>query len=499
MSGELADYQRKRAFEKTPEPRGKVGEAREGEPRFVIHEHHARRLHFDLRLERDGVLVSWAVPKGLPTDPRRNHLAVHVEDHPLDYIDFAGDIPRGEYGAGTVGVWDRGTYETEKWHVDSPHHKGEVMFTLHGERGDGRYVLFQTDGKNWMLHRMDPAAGSLPERVTPMLARAATELPRGPEDAWAYEFKWDGVRALAFCTPGEVRLRGRTGHDISDTYPEVRRLMNQVGGRSMLLDGEIVAFDSDGVPRFERIQQRLGLTSEADARSAMRRVPVSYFIFDLLHLDGNDTTELTYLQRRELLTDLELQGSSWAVPPHQVGHGEAMLAAARERHLEGVVAKRTDSRYEPGDRGGAWLKIKILAGQRVVIGGWQEGQGRRQGVPGSLLVGYYEGDTFRYAGKVGTGFTQRMLEHLRELMRPLEQDGSPFAPTRSLPRKDVHFVRPELVAEVVFTEWTSEGLMRAPSFKGLTDDKDPRQVIREVAPNPTPRDSAGSVSRGPRR
>ncbi|MBO0703181.1 MAG: hypothetical protein J2P38_09635, partial [Candidatus Dormibacteraeota bacterium] len=259
-SRDLADYKRKRSFEKTPEPPGEVGEARAGKLRFVIQEHHARRLHWDFRLERDGVLVSWALPKGLPTDPKRNHLAVHVEDHPLDYIDFAGKIPSGEYGAGSVGIWDHGTYETEKWQLEGGRSRPEVMVTLHGDRGQGRYVLFQTDGKNWMIHRMDPPATTLPDKVTPMLARAVPELPKGKDDAWAFEFKWDGVRALAYCTPGDVKLQSRTGHDISGTYPEIRRLMDQVGGRSMLLDGEIVAFDDSGVPRFERIQQRLGLS-----------------------------------------------------------------------------------------------------------------------------------------------------------------------------------------------------------------------------------------------
>jgi bifunctional non-homologous end joining protein LigD len=478
-SSDLADYRRKRSFEKTPEPRGEAGEARTDDLRFVIQEHHARRLHWDFRLERDGVLVSWALPKGLPNDPKRNHLAVHVEDHPLDYIDFAGKIPSGEYGAGSVGIWDHGTYETEKWQLEGGRSRAEVMVTLHGERSHGRYVLFQTDGKNWMIHRMDPAAATLPERVTPMLARAVPQLPTGKEDAWAFEFKWDGVRALAYCSPGEVRLQSRTGHDISRTYPEILRLMDQVGGRSMLLDGEIVAFDDSGAPRFERIQQRLGLTDATDVRTAMRRVPVSYLIFDLLNLDGNDTMGLTYLQRRELLTGLELQGKSWAVPEHQVGHGEDLWAAAKQRRLEGVMAKRTDSRYEPGARTGAWLKVKIRPGQELVIGGWQEGQGRRQDLPGSLLVGYYDGDTFRYAGRVGTGFTDRMLDHLRDLMEPLAQPDSPFAPTRGLPRKEVHFVRPQLVAQVEFAEWTAEGLLRAPSFQGLRDDKDARDVVRE--------------------
>jgi bifunctional non-homologous end joining protein LigD len=480
----LASYRRKRTFDRTPEPESGRA-ARSGTAlRFVVQEHHARRLHWDFRLERDGVLVSWALPKGVPTDPRRNHLAVHVEDHPLDYIDFAGQIPAGEYGGGQVSIWDQGTYETEKWRPDAS--KGEVMVTLHGARAQGRYVLFQTDGKNWMIHRMDPrapeAGAALPERVQPMLARASDDLPLGRPDEWAFEYKWDGVRALAACTPGDVRLQSRTGQDITTRYPEVRRLMEAVGGHSLLLDGEIVAFDRDGVPRFERLQQRLGLSQERDVRAAMRETPVVYLIFDLLHLDGRDTMPLPYRERRRLLEDLNLNGSTWHTPEQQVGEGQLLLDAARDRGLEGVVAKRTGSRYEPGGRSGDWVKVKVRRGQELVIAGWQEGQGKRRGLPGALLVGYYEESGLHYAGKVGTGFTDAVLERLQALLEPLERRDSPYAPSPHLPKKDVHFVEPRLVGEFKFAEWTQDGQLRAPAFKGLREDKDAASVVRELSP-----------------
>jgi len=234
----------------------------------VVQEHHARRLHWDFRLERDGVLVSWAVPKGVPPDPKKNHLAVHVEDHPLDYIDFAGDIPVGNYGAGHVSIWDHGTYETEKWS------EREVMVVLHGERVQGRYVLFRTDGENWMIHRMDPPQDPerqpMPDRIQPMLSKPASRVP-SPDTRWGFEFKWDGIRALAFVDGGRVRLCSRTGEEITARYPEIHAMGRALGSQQVILDGEIVALDEGGRPSFEEIQQRMGLTSENEVRRKMRR------------------------------------------------------------------------------------------------------------------------------------------------------------------------------------------------------------------------------------
>jgi bifunctional non-homologous end joining protein LigD len=477
--GKLRSYQAKRDFEETPEPAGETAERPEPAlPRFMVQEHHARRLHWDFRLERDGVLVSWALPRGMPDDPRRNHLAVHVEDHPLEYGSFQGEIPRGSYGAGRVTIWDQGTYETHKWRMDGP--KPEVMVTLHGQRARGRYVLFQTRDESWMIHRMDPPEDPdrepMPERVQPMLARLAASVPK-PDRGWAYEFKWDGVRAVVFCERGTFRVMSRTQEDLTRRYPELRGIAGALGSRAAVLDGEIVALAPDGVPRFEQLQQRVGLHADADIRRKMKEVPVHFFAFDLLYLDGRRLAERPYRERRKLLASLGLTGPSWQTPEHQVGHGPAMLEASRRTGLEGIVAKRVDSVYEEGRRSDAWLKLKNRLRQELVVGGWLDGEGKRQGLPGALLVGYWEGDRFVYAGRVGTGFTDATLSRLAGLMAPLERPDSPF--DSGEPPRNAHFVEPRLVGEFELGEWTRAGQVRASAFKGLRDDRDPRQVVRE--------------------
>jgi bifunctional non-homologous end joining protein LigD len=478
--GTLRPYRAKRDFEATPEPAGQADDERSAAslPRFVVQEHHARRLHWDFRLERDGVLVSWALPRGVPEDPRRNHLAVHVEDHPLDYGQFEGEIPRGNYGAGQVTIWDRGTYETHKWRLDGP--KGEVMVTLHGDRVHGRYVLFQTDERNWMIHRMDPPEDpereDMPASITPMLAKLAESVPQ-PDHGWGYEFKWDGARALVFNEPGSLRVVSRTQEDLTKRYPELRRLAEALGSHTAILDGEIVALAEDGVPRFEELQQRIGLNIEADVRRKMKQVPVYYFAFDLLYLDGHRLTDLPYEERRERLRSLQLAGPSWQTPEHQVGHGEAMLEASRASGLEGVVAKRLDSPYEESRRSSHWLKIKNRRRQDLVIGGWLDGEGKREGLPGALLVGYREGGELVYAGRVGTGFTDATLARFAELMAPLTRESSPFDQGR--PPPGAHFIEPRLVGDFEFSDWTRANQVRAGAFKGLREDVDPQHVERE--------------------
>ena len=283
MSGQLGEYRSKRDFAATPEPAG-AGDAPPADaPRFVVQEHDATRLHWDLRLEHDGALASWAVPNGIPEVPKENRLAVRTEDHPLEYLDFEGEIPRGSYGAGTMRIWDRGTYELEKWEPK------KVMVTFHGERLRGRYALFQTRGNDWMVHRMDPPEDPdrepMPERLVPMLARLA-DLP-GDEEHWGFEVKWDGIRAIAYAEPGRLRLESRNLNDITAQYPELHRLSRALASHSAVLDGEIVAFDEAGRPSFERMQQRMHLTNEAQIRRRARAVPVVYALFDLLYLDGH--------------------------------------------------------------------------------------------------------------------------------------------------------------------------------------------------------------------
>ncbi len=336
----LKSYRAKRDPAKTPEPMGEPDAAAGlGEPdasRFVIQEHHARALHWDFRLERGGVLVSWALPKGLPVDPKTNHLAVHTEDHPLEYGGFEGDIPKGEYGGGHVEIWDRGTYDLEKWS------DREVKVVLHGARAEGRYVLFPTGGKNWMIHRMDPAPEGfepMPERIAPMLALAGA-LPKD-DTAWAYEFKWDGVRAIVFVEGGRVRATSRNDKDLAGSFPELRSIGEFLGSRSAILDGEIVAFDESGRPSFGRLQHRLHLGSRAEVTKRSHDVAVSYIAFDLLYLDGRSLLALPYDDRRKMLESLHLAADAFATSPSFVDRpGADVLAAAKDAALEGVVAKR---------------------------------------------------------------------------------------------------------------------------------------------------------------
>jgi bifunctional non-homologous end joining protein LigD len=480
----LGKYKQKRNFEATPEPAGSKKKRKKTGDRFVIQEHHARSLHWDLRLERDGVLVSWAVPKGIPTDPKRNHLAVHVEDHPLEYIDFEGKIPEGEYGAGKVKVWDSGTYETHKFRDD------EVMVSFHGEKLTGKYVLFQTKGKNWMIHRMDPPEPGrepMPEQIKPMMARLGT-LPRD-DGNWAYEIKWDGVRAICYCEGGRIRLESRNLRDVTSQYLELRALGRALGSREVVLDGEIVTFDEHERPNFGLLQRRMHVGSESAVRRLMKSIPVVYMVFDVLYLDGELTMDRPYEERRELLDSLELTGANWRTPAHHIGDGEAMLEASRVRGLEGVIAKRLGTRYEPGKRSGAWLKVKNRPSQEVVVGGWLPGKGRREDRIGSLAVGYYDmsreeaersgkKQTLKYAGQVGTGFKEGDLARLEALLAPLRRKDSPFVGRQ--PPKDVLFADPKLVVEVEFAEWTRTRTLRAPAYKGLRDDKEPQDVVLEL-------------------
>jgi bifunctional non-homologous end joining protein LigD len=471
VADRLKPYRAKRSAGATPEPMGR---------RFVIQEHHATRLHWDLRLERDGVLVSWAIPNGLPEGPKDNRLAVHTEDHPVEYLDFHGEIPRGEYGAGTMTIWDSGTYEELKWEPR------KVEVHLHGERVEGRYALFAIDKgddpKDWMIHRMDPPADTsaepMPDKLVPMLARPGT-LPRDDEN-WAYEVKWDGVRAICHSEPGRMRLHSRNLLDITPRYPELGRLNRALSHHRAILDGEVVALDADGRPSFGALQRRMHVGSESAVRRLARDTPVTYMIFDLLWLDGHSLMELPYAERRARLEELDLkEGERWRVPEHVVGHGAELLAATAEQGLEGVIAKRLDSPYEPGRRSANWLKIKNFARQEVVVGGWMPGEGRRRDRIGSLLVGVGEDDGLRYAGRVGTGFTEQELDRLAGLLGPLQRDDSPFAPGVPKPPRDAVFVDPRLVAEVEFREWTDSGQLRAPSYKGLRDDKPAELVVRE--------------------
>jgi len=481
----LAEYRGKRDPSRTPEPVPAVppeeppdGASSGGGTAgiFVVQEHHARRLHWDFRLQRNGVLVSWALPKGVPDDPAVNHLAVHTEDHPLEYAGFHGQIPRGEYGAGAVTIWDHGTYDVLKWD------EREVKVNLHGERLSGGYVLFATGGKNWMIHR---ERLPLPVTLTPMLALPGSPPARDLAD-WSVEFKWDGVRALAFIDTGKLRLMSRTGKDITATYPEVAGLGHAIGRRQALLDGEIVAF-SGGRPDFEALQPRMHVSSPAQAVRLAELTPVTYVVFDVVQLDGRPLAGLPYIERREILESIMPNGGGWLSPPtFPGGDVEAVLSASVANGLEGVVIKRLDSLYEPGARSGSWRKIKNLRRQEVVVAGWKPGRGNRTGLIGSLLIGYYEtaADGARkllYCGHVGTGFSDQTLRTLTRRLEPLRRPDSPFdGPVPSEYARPAVWVEPRLVIEVSFDRWTRVGRMIAPVYQGLRDDRDPADVVRET-------------------
>jgi bifunctional non-homologous end joining protein LigD len=320
-----------------------------------------------------------------------------------------------------------------------------------------------------------------------MLARPAKQLPDG--EGWAYEIKWDGIRALTYIDDRGLRIAARRGADHTPRYPEFVAMAEAFEGREVILDGEIVAFDASGRPSFQLLQRRMGLTTEGTIRIRAQETPATYVAFDLLWLDGESLCAEPYLKRRESLAELGFDGPHWQAPAHHVGDGDRLWDAIRKQGLEGVVAKRIESPYRPGARGGEWLKVRYRRGQEFVIGGWMPGEGTRGGTVGSLLLGYYEGGKFAYAGGVGTGFTQEMLKRLTRLLKPLERPDPPFElgedPVLKYRQRarsrgaGPRWVEPKLVCEVEFTEWTREGTLRQSAFKGLRDDKDPREVVRE--------------------
>ena len=352
MADKLESYRGKRKAAKTPEPAGKkVAAAKEGN-RFVIQEHSATALHWDLRLERDGVLVSWALPRGLPLDPGRNHMAVHTEDHPLEYLDFHGDIPKGNYGAGWMRVWDTGTYEVSEWEPK------KLVVTLRGERVDNKFALFQAgkETKNWLIHRMDPAPEGwepLPDGVEPMRPSEGKRIPRN-EDEWAYEIEWSGLRVLAYSEPGHLHLEHAEHGDLTAQFPEVRRLNRQLSSNAALLDGVVTAFGRDGLPVAAAVQRRLAKKSPRPLKSDPR---FSLQIFDLLHFDGASLLDSPYEDRRERLEALELDGDGWQTPGNHRGEGAALRERSAALGLPGIVAKRLDSIYVPGGESRDWRRI----------------------------------------------------------------------------------------------------------------------------------------------
>ncbi|ARC57993.1 hypothetical protein AS850_12985 [Frondihabitans sp. 762G35] len=482
----LATYRSKRDATKTSEPVPDERPRRTDGHSFVIQEHHARALHWDFRLEHDGVLVSWALPKGEPQDARTNHLAVQTEDHPLEYGTFEGTIARGEYGAGTVSIWDEGSYDLEKWRDGE-----EIIVVLHGtKRGTRRLALLHTargsgasSGRGagtWLLHRMkgDP--------VAPMLATSGTP---DPSEAWSYEMKWDGLRAVATVHDGHVSLASRNGHDLTASYPELQELAARLrGAEDAVLDGEIVAVDAGGRPDFGLLQQRMKATRPRDLARLRTSAPVRLLLFDALELDGRSLLDETYDARRAALEGAIERSAVIDVPPATAGEAgddgglEEALDLSRTLGLEGVVAKRRDSTYASGRRSRAWLKLKHQRTQEVVIGGWRPGSGRREGSVGSLLMGVPEEGGLRYVGRVGTGFTDRALDDLLGAFRRSSRKTSPFTDVPAADARDAQWITPSRVGEVSFAEWTASGRLRQPSWRGWRTDKEPGDVAVEGEP-----------------
>jgi bifunctional non-homologous end joining protein LigD len=519
-------YRKKRDPARTPEPFGEGESAPQpatGGASFVVQKHAARALHYDFRLELDGVLKSWSVPKGPSTHVEEKRLAVHVEDHPLEYANFEGIIPTGNYGAGEVIVWDRGPYGTFKKGEDllEQYHRGKLELELFGLKLRGRWTLVRMSRheKEWLLLKKvgagatdvemvdrypesvisgltveemaDPAAvlAALQERlralkapradvalkdVKLMLATLTEKAPAGKD--WSFEIKYDGVRVLARRDGKEVRLAGRSGEDITGRYPEVAEALADLAVPHFLVDGEIVAADENGRPSFQRLQARMHLKRPRDVQAARARVPVRAFFFDCLSVEGHDVRRLPLAARRELLARTIPPRGTAERSDHVLEHGPAFLEAANELRLEGVVAKKVASPYD-GRRSADWLKIKCQKSDDFVIGGWTDPQGSRAGF-GALDIGRYEDGKLVYVTKVGTGFDGRLIAQIHDALLQLARPTSPFE-VDSPGARGHHWVEPRLVCEVRFTEWTKEGGLRHPTFLGLRTDKKPEECRRE--------------------
>ena len=543
----LETYRSKRDFARTPEP--EPGPLAGGSGRFVVQRHRATRLHYDLRLEVDGVLASWAVPRGPTLDPDERRMAVRTEDHPIEYLTFEGVIPAGQYGAGDMIVWDWGTFDPEE--TDDPAAAlaaGELKFRLHGERLHGRFTLVQTRGRDaygrrsdsdqWLLiHKRDEhaAAGWDAENLAPSVRTgrtndemAAGESPRfdvpspqlePPPDlsaardepmpefvppmmatladgafddaGWLFEVKWDGYRVQAVVHDGRLRLWTRKRVDAAGYFPDLARSGGEwIEARDAIVDGEVVAFDPDGRPSFGLLQERTGLSglemaSGRRSAGAARRspeeraaIPLAYLAFDLLHHDGRGLLDVPLVDRKRLLQRVLRPHPMVRYAAHVAGEGIAFLDAAMEKGLEGIVAKRASSRYQPGRRSREWLKIKLRHEQEVVVVGWLPRQGSTNDI-GSLIVAVNTPEGLRHVGQVGSGLDGRARRDLLAALEPLRRPNPPLGAPPRLPQ--ARWVEPGLVVRVEFAEWTSDGLLRAPAYKGAEPDRDPGSVIREEA------------------
>src|SRR5918994_402791 len=557
----LKEYNAKRNFKKTPEPGGatnhRLKPGNKGMLRFVIQKHDASRLHYDFRLEtRDGVLLSWAVPKGPSLDPRQKRLAVETEDHPLDYIDFEGVIPEGNYGAGTVIVWDIGTYTTDR-DTRQQFHDGKISFTLNGTKIKGSFALIRIKQrhKQWLLIKADDEYSSaetsqpdltvtspesvltgrtndelakknlagqkksgkkegqgpqsllllldnninakknsqFPQLVKPMLA-GHTDRPFDNKN-WVYEVKWDGVRAILFHDRAKAmaEIQSRNGKNITYRYPEITKAIGAVlkSNESIVLDGEIVVLNKDGIPDFQMHQKRMNVESQREIEFLSNEIPSTYFVFDILYIDGRNVEELQLSDRRRILDSVIAKGSKRIhISEYIEEKGKALFKSVIERHLEGIVAKDKHSKYHQGIRSSAWLKIKGILTQDCVVVGYTKGEGNRQDYFGSLILAAYDDrGKLRFIGHSGSGFGFDQLKETLTVMQRLTTDIN-FCPVDSVPYTNSKptWLRPELVAEVKFSGWTQDLIMRAPIFLRFRYDKQPTECLIEQVQQETDHD-----------
>lgn len=515
----LEDYAKKRTFDKTPEPAGDTPQSapqtRGGE--FCVQRHRARRLHYDLRIQITGVMQSWAVPEGPSQDPSQKRLAVHTEDHPMEYSTFEGVIPEGNYGAGSMMLWDHGTYEV----IGEPAAEGQVergdfKFKLKGHKLRGDYVLVRTkqnNGKDWLLIKkkdefaqenwdidlyplsvksgrtqeeiaagvetgLDRISGAkkvkMPGSFAPMMAFSVTRPPTDP--GWMFEVKWDGVRALCHVEPGSLRMFSRNGNAIEKRYPDLAGLPEALKAQHAIVDGEIVALDSRGLPSFGMLQHRMHVGAPSIAATLARKTPATLYLFDLLYLDGWDLRQVAVEDRRRLLASIVTPTDRIKVSDHFIDQGAELFALAKQTGLEGIVAKRMGSVYE-SRRSQNWLKVKVTSQQEFVIAGYISGE---RDYFGALMLGLYDQGQLVYVGNVGSGFDNDSLRMVYELMQPFVTNQMPFQKKPEMLAEEIVWTRPELVCEVKYSNWTDEKRLRAPVFLGLRDDVSAKECIIEA-------------------
>jgi bifunctional non-homologous end joining protein LigD len=514
----IEKYREKRSFDKTPEPAPSLQKPRSGPLSFCVQRHHATNLHYDFRLEIDGALKSWAVPKGPTLDPVEKRLAMMVEDHPLEYGGFEGVIPKGNYGAGSVMLWDRGTYEMlSEASTEEQLTRGDFKFYLNGKKLKGEFAIVRMKrgkGNEWLLLKKKDAFAApgwnvddyavsvisgrtqeeiaqglssvpapskeadLPD-VSPMLAQIGQGTPpSGP--GWLYEIKWDGVRAICYIQNGRLRMVSRNGNSMERQYPELSILPHHIKAKNAILDGEIAALDDRGLPSFELLQSRINVAEASAIATLSRNMPVVIFLFDLLFLDGRDLRGEPLAERKRRLKEILQPNDAIRYSDDFAGSGADLLEAAKAQGLEGIIAKRASSFYE-SRRTSDWVKYKLVSTDEFVLCGMIKGEREPFG---ALALGIYDHGKLKWAGNVGTGFDRKKMDAIHARLLPLTTETCPLEPEKDLPKKGVIWTRPEVVGEVRFSNWTDDGKLRAPVWIGLRPDIDPQECTRDEPSEP---------------